>query len=152
MITLKREDPTQPDLALLHHRHTEAMHSDTPPESVHMIPADGLKRPDIAFLVMRESGNPLAMGAWKVLTPEHGEIKSMHVLREARGRGLARIFLREMMALAKSEGLSRLSLETGVQPSFIAARGLYLAEGFEECPPFGSYQLDPNSVFMTRAL
>jgi putative acetyltransferase len=152
MITLTQESPVGADLALLHTRHTEAMFEDTPPESVHMIPADGLARPDIAFFVMREDGMPLAMGAWKVLTPDHGEIKSMHVLREARGRGLARRFLREMMDQARASGLTRLSLETGVQPSFIAARGLYLAEGFKECGPFGSYALDPNSVFMTRAL
>ncbi|WP_376871860.1 GNAT family N-acetyltransferase [Albirhodobacter sp. R86504] len=152
MMTLEREDPTQPDLALLHERHTEAMNCDTPPESVHMIPASGLKRPDIAFFVLRESGKPLAMGAWKLLSAAHAEIKSMHVLQEARGRGLARQFLRDLIAQARFEGIERLSLETGVQPSFIAARGLYLSEGFEECPPFGDYRLDPNSVFMTRAL
>lgn len=128
------------------------MFEDTPPESVHMIPADGLAKPDIAFFVMREDGAPIAMGAWKTLSPEHGEIKSMHVLREARGRGLARLFLRELMDRARAQGLKRLSLETGVQPSFVAARGLYFAEGFEECGPFGSYRLDPNSVFMTRML
>ena len=152
MIALTRESPLGEDLTLLHTRHTEAMFEDTPPESVHMIPADGLVRPDIAFFVMREDGKPLAMGAWKALAPDHGEIKSMHVLREARGRGLARRFLREMMDLARAAGLTRLSLETGAQPSFVAARGLYLAEGFEECGPFGTYSLDPNSVFMTRAL
>lgn len=152
MITLTQESPLGDDLALLHARHTEAMFEDTPPESVHMIPADGLARPDIAFFVMRENGVPLAMGAWKTLLPEHGEIKSMHVLREARGRGLARQFLRALMERGRAAGLSRLSLETGVQPSFIAARGLYLAEGFAECGPFGSYALDPNSIFMTRAL
>ena len=53
---------------------------------------------------------------------------------------------------ARAAGLQRLSLETGVQPGFLAARGLYAREGFTECPPFGSYRADPNSVFMTLLL
>jgi putative acetyltransferase len=152
MITLTQESPLGDDLTLLHARHTEAMFEDTPPESVHMIPADGLARPDISFFVMRENGAPIAMGAWKALTSQHGEIKSMHVLGEVRGRGLARRFLRDLIAHARAAGIERLSLETGTQPSFVAARGLYLAEGFVTCGPFGTYVLDPNSVFMTRRL
>ena len=50
------------------------------------------------------------------------------------------------------EALSRLSLETGAQDSFASARSLYARAGFSECPPFGSYRPDPNSVFMTREL
>ena len=50
------------------------------------------------------------------------------------------------------EGLRRLSLETGVQRTFIAARALYAKAGFVECGPFEGYVLDPNSVFMTRHL
>jgi putative acetyltransferase len=29
---------------------------------------------------------------------------------------------------------------------------LYTAHGFTECPPFGDYKLDPNSVFLTREI
>jgi putative acetyltransferase len=49
-------------------------------------------------------------------------------------------------------GLSRLSLETGSWPYFSAAREFYGRHGFVECPPFGSYLPDPNSVFMTLDL
>lgn len=48
--------------------------------------------------------------------------------------------------------LKRLSLETGAWPYFDAARALYARNGFVECPPFGDYREDPNSVFMTRTL
>ena len=57
--------------------------------------------------------------------------------------------LEALIAHARSEGLARLSLETGVQPTFIAARGLYARAGFVECGPFGDYRPDPNSVFLT---
>lgn len=148
-----REDPFAADLDLLFARHVAAMHADTPPESIHMLPRDDLRAPGIAFYVLRDgSARPLGMGALKRLGPEEGEIKSMHVLDEARGQGLSRLLLDHLAAEAKAAGMSRLYLETGIQPTFIAARALYARAGFEECGPFGDYRPDPNSVFMTRAL
>ena len=152
MITISREHPVQDDLGLLHARHIEAMHADTPPESIHMMPADALAAPGIAFFVMREDGAPVGMGAIKRIAPDHGEIKSMHVLAELRGRGLARVLLDHLIAAARADGFARLSLETGAQPSFGAARALYERAGFAYCPPFEGYVADPNSVFMTRRL
>lgn len=152
MFTITREHPVQEDLALLHARHTAAMHEDTPPESIHMLPADALAAPGIEFYVLRQNGAAVGMGALKRLNPAHAEIKSMHVLIEARGQGLARMLLVHLMTEARDLGFGRLSLETGAQPSFGPARALYLAEGFTICPPFEGYVLDPNSVFMTRTL
>lgn len=76
----------------------------------------------------------------------------MHVLAELRGRGLARVLLDHLIAAARADGIARLSLETGAQPSFGAARALYERAGFAYCPPFEGYVADPNSVFMTRRL
>ncbi len=76
----------------------------------------------------------------------------MHVLAEDRGRGLSRRMLEHLVDQAKAAGFARLSLETGVQPTFIAARALYERAGFVTCPPFEGYWDDPNSVFMTRLL
>ncbi|MES2548616.1 MAG: GNAT family N-acetyltransferase, partial [Pseudomonadota bacterium] len=53
---------------------------------------------------------------------------------------------------ARKDGFQRVSLETGVQPTFVAARALYARAGFDECPPFEGYEEDPNSVFMTKVL
>ena len=150
--TIHRESPLGPDLNLLFQRHTADMQADTPPESIHMLPASGLAHPAIAFFVARADGIPVAMGALKDLGGGHGELKSMHVLAEHRGRGLSRMMLNHLVDHALANGLTRLSLETGVQPTFVAARGLYTRAGFSECPPFADYRPDPNSVFMTRAL
>lgn len=152
-LTITRDSPLAADLDLLFQRHTAEMHADTPPESIHMMPRAELDRPGIDFYVMRSANEgPLAMGAVKVIEPGHGEIKSMHVLAEARGRGLSRQLLEHLMAKARGAGLTRLSLETGAQDSFVSARGLYARAGFAGCPPFGDYRPDPNSVFMTRLL
>lgn len=149
---ISRADPLAPELALLHQRHTADMHAETPPESIHMLPADALARPGIDFFVLREGGRPVGMGALKRIDADHAEIKSMHILAEARGRGLSRRMLDHLIAHARAEGYRRLSLETGVQPGFAAARGLYSRAGFVECGPFEGYREDPNSVFMTLVL
>ncbi|GLS85566.1 GCN5 family N-acetyltransferase [Cypionkella aquatica] len=151
-IAIAKESPLGADLALLMQRHTADMHADTPQESIHMMDASQLAIPAVDFFVLRDAGKPLAMGAFKRIDADHAEIKSMHVLTEARGRGLSRVMLDHLVAQAKAAGLSRLSLETGVQPTFVAARALYYKAGFEDCPPFEGYTLDPNSVYMTRKL
>ena len=152
MITISQEHPVQDDIKLLHERHTADMHADTPPESIHMLPADALAAPGIWFYVMRDGGRPVGMGAFKRIDGTHAEVKSMHILAEERGRGLARVMVEHLIKEAKAQGFERLSLETGVQPTFVAARALYERVGFEVCGPFEGYWDDPNSVFMTRAI
>ena len=151
-ITITEESPLGADLRLLFERHTADMHADTPPESIHMMDASELAIPEVRFFVMRDVGMPVGMGAFKRIDDTHAEIKSMHVLAEMRGRGLSRRMLDHLIDEARVTGYRRLSLETGVQPTFIAARALYAKAGFVECPPFEGYWDDPNSVFMTKAL
>nr|WP_309663872.1 GNAT family N-acetyltransferase [Tabrizicola sp.] len=133
-------------------RHTEDMHADTPPESIHMMDANALAVPEVAFFVMRDAGQPVAMGAFKRIDAGHAEIKSMHVLVEVRGRGLSRRMLDHLLAEAHAAGFTRLSLETGSQAMFLPARRLYETAGFTECPPFEGYGPDVNSVYMTKEL
>ena len=146
---ITEEHPLTPDLEQLFQRHTADMHADTPPESIHMMDKSSLAAPGIRFFVLRDAGEPLAMGAFKRIDANHAEIKSMHVLHEARGRGLSKAMLEHLVAAARADGFARLSLETGVQPTFVAARALYEKAGFTECPPFGDYKPDPNSLFFT---
>ncbi len=152
-VTIAEESPLAEDVGELMARHRTAMHEDTPPESIHMMEAGDLARPGIRFFVMRDAGAPVGMGAFKHLSDgSHAEIKSMHVLSEMRGRGLAAVLLNHLIGAAKDAGVARLSLETGSQDSFAAARGLYFRAGFAECGPFEGYALDPNSVYMTREI
>ena len=151
-VTITPESPLGSDLGLLFARHTADMHADTPPESIHMMDASELAVPAVRFFVMRDTGVPVGMGAFKRIDTTHAEIKSMHVLAENRGRGLSKQMLDHLIAEARVDGIRRMSLETGVQPTFIAARALYAKAGFVECPPFEGYVEDPNSVFMTLDL
>ena len=76
----------------------------------------------------------------------------MHTAEAARGRGVGSAILLQIMSAARARGMLRLSLETGSWPYFSPARALYARHGFVECPPFGEYRADPNSVFMTVVL
>lgn len=151
-LTITRARPADAEFALLFARHTAAMHAQTPPESIHMMDAAKLDHPDIRFFVLREGAAAVGMGAFKRIDARHAEIKSMHILAEWRGRGLARRMLDHLIADARAQGFTRLSLETGAQPGFAPARALYAAAGFEFCGPFEGYGEDPSSVFMTKSV
>lgn len=150
--TISLADPTSPLFDTLFERHVQAMHADTPPESIHMLPRTDLVASNIKFLAAVRGGQALAMGAIKDHGDGLGEIKSMHVLSECRGQGLAAQVLAALVAQASQQGLTQLALETGAQASFAAARRLYAKTGFQECAPFAEYRPDPLSVFMMRRL
>ena len=152
MIQIRRDRPVLPHVLPLLQRHLDLMHASSPPESVHALDPAALDTPDVAFFTLFEGDAVLGMGAVKRIDATHAEVKSMHVVSEARGRGLAKVLLDHLLAEAQSLGYARLSLETGVEPVFAPARALYERAGFGYCGPFEGYTLDPNSVFMTKAI
>ena len=76
----------------------------------------------------------------------------MHTTQAMRGKGAGHAMLRHIIEIARARGMSRLSLETGAHENFLPAQRLYESFGFSCCGPFGSYEPDPHSVFMTLAL
>ncbi len=152
MIEIRRDRPVSPKVLPLLLRHLDMMHAASPPGSVHALDPAELDTADVAFFTLCEDDAVLGMGAVKQIDVSHAEIKSMHVVAEARGRGLARVLLDHLLAEARLLGYARLSLETGVEPVFAPARALYEGAGFDYCAPFEGYEPDPNSVFMTRLL
>lgn len=150
------DDPRVVELLLTHLRRARA---ETARGSAHALDLTGLHAADVTFWsaweddVAAGAGETLVgVGALKQLAPEHGEVKSMHTAEAARGRGVGSALLRHIIAEARKRGMTRISLETGSWPYFAPARALYARHDFIECPPFGDYQADPNSVFMSLAL
>lgn len=119
-------------------------------ESCHVMAPEDLAGAGAVILAALLQGRIAGVGALKVIAPGHGELKSMHVLAEARGSGTGRAILRALVAEARDRGLGRLSLETGSAAMFAPARALYLSEGFRPCGPFADYAEDPESAFFTR--
>ena len=150
MLDIRRDDVTDPRVVALLARHLDEMRGLSPPESVHALDLDGLKRPDMTLWTAWDGDTLLGCGGLKTLDESHGEVKSFHTAREARGRGVATAILAVVLEEARQRGFSRLSLETGTPEPFRPARDLYERHGFAECPPFGDYREDPFSVCMTR--
>ena len=107
--------------------------------------------PDSSWLlVVDDDGTPVGCGAvqpWSHTVadaPTHvGELKRMYVRPSARGRGLSRLLLDELVVVAEGRGMTALVLETGIeQPEAI---GLYTSYGFKPTGLFGPYADDPRS-------
>jgi putative acetyltransferase len=146
------DDLAGPQIARFLADHVAQMRAITPPESVHALDLDGLRRPEVTFWSMLDGDAVVACGAIKTLDPDHAEVKSMRTAPERQRQGLASAMLRHLIGQASDRGFSRLSLETGSSTFFAPARALYLRHGFTFCGPFGTYRDDPHSVFMTRCL
>ena len=149
---IEPDDLTSPQVLALLEEHLANMNELSPPESMHALDVSKLRAPGITFWAVWEGDELLGCGALKELEPGHGEVKSMRTPRALRRRGAGRAMLAHILQVARERKYERLSLETGSMDAFVPAQRLYQSVGFERCGPFGDYQEDPNSVFMTLKL
>lgn len=146
------DDLSRPAIHALLEEHLQSMHSLGPPESVHALDLDGLRKPDVTFWSVWEGSLLLGVGALKELDARHGEIKSMRTVTAHLRKGVGRAVLEHIIGVARARGYERLSLETGSMDAFKPAQKLYASFGFVYCGPFGEYVADAYSVFMTMRL
>ncbi|MFJ9315916.1 GNAT family N-acetyltransferase [Pimelobacter simplex] len=149
------DDPRRADVLALLDEHLADMYATSPAESVHALDPEALAAPGITFWTARDAeAGDLLLGcaALKRIDEDHAELKSMRTATAARRRGVAGRLLDHVLDAARAAGHRRISLETGTQDYFAAARALYVNRGFEVCGPFEGYTLDPSSTFLTRAL
>lgn len=146
---IKVDDLSSFEVAELINEHLSGMRLTSPPESIHALGLEQLRKHEITFWTAWEDSQLLGCGALKNLQNQHGEIKSMRTASAHLRKGVAKRMLQHILTEAKQKGYRRLSLETGSQGAFAPARKLYESFGFQYCPPFADYRVDPNSVFMT---
>ncbi|RAO77136.1 GNAT family N-acetyltransferase [Dyella jiangningensis] len=149
---IRLDDLRGPEIAALLQEHLDDMKLHSPPESIHALDLEKLRRPEITFWSLWQDGELLGCGALKRLDATQGEIKSMRTSHRHRRKGVAATMLQHILDEAKQRGYQRLSLETGSPAAFAPARELYARFGFRYCGPFADYVDDPYSVFMTREL
>src|SRR5207245_10182999 len=126
---IELDDLSRPQIAELLKEHLTSMFVHSPPESVHALPIEGLRSPDITFWSVWGNGELLGCGALKELDPQHGEIKSMRTASAHLRKGVARAVVRQIIAEAKRRGSRRWSLETGAMAAVEPARSLCAACG-----------------------
>lgn len=146
------DDLSGSQIAELLQLHLDEMHQWSPPESVHAMPVERLRQPDVTFFSAWDGNRLAACGAIKQIEPGHGELKSMRAHPDYRGKGAGKAMLLHLLGAARQRGYGRVSLETGRPEPFLPARRLYESHGFVECPPFADYTDDPFSLCMTKTL
>jgi putative acetyltransferase len=149
---IRRDNLSGADVQALVQEHIDEMLSNTPIESVHTLPLDSLRKPEVTFWSVWYQGKLSGCGALIELDGTHGEIKTMRTKAKFLRMGVGQAMLNRIISEANIRGYTRLSLETGASEAFKPALGLYEQNGFEVCDPFGDYKHDPHSVFMTKIL
>lgn len=141
-----------PSVVQLLGEHLQGMAQYSPPESIHALDPEALRKPEISFWTVWERDGLMGCGALKQLDSLHGEIKSMRTAAQHLRKGVASALVAHIVHEARRRGWQRLFLETGSASAFAPARRLYAGFGFEVCGPFASYVEDPYSVFMSKPL
>lgn len=100
------------------------------------------------FFVVRRKGEAIGCGAYVWRDEYVIELKHIYVEPLARGLGCGKALLTHMEAIAVSDGVVRIVLETSLKQP--AAIGLYVAYGYHHCPPYTLCHTE--SVFMEKSL
>lgn len=151
-LRIARADLDDPAVRALLAAHSAHSATASPAGSDHALAPEALRAPDVALWVACVGETVAACAALKALSSHAGEVKAMHTLPAFRGRGIAPRLLAQIVHVARERGYERLSLETGTNDAYAAARHLYEAAGFVRCAPFGPYEADPSSAYYTLAL
>ena len=149
---IRIDDLRGPEIAALLEEHLQSMRQHSPPESVHALDLDKLRKPEITFWTAWDGKELLGCGALKELDSTHAEIKSMRTASRHLRKGVALSIMQVILAEAEKRAYRRLSLETGSMAAFAPARAMYARLGFQRCGPFQGYVEDRHSVFMTKEL
>ncbi len=152
MLEILRADFYDPTLIDFLRAHLIDLEPTAPPESRHALDLDALRDPQVRTWQATDKMITVGTVALAAIAAGHEELKSMRTAPEYRGQGIASALLHRALDDARARGISRISLETGTHDFFAPARRFYRRAGFRETRPFGRYEADPHSVFMTLSL
>ena len=143
LLVAQPSDPRAVALMTAQQRELRVVYQDTDERTEPFDPAI-LEGEGSVLLVWEEDGELLACGAIKRLDAHSAEVKRMYTVPHARGRGLGRALLLELIGRGRELGYARLVLETGDQQP--EAVHLYESAGFTRIANFGYYVGVENSL------
>lgn len=150
-VTIGAESPLQDEVRELVRQLNAYLLSLSPPEACyHMTVEQMAEAPTTLFVARDEAGRAVGIGALRREGGGIGEVKRMYTLPDIRGQRVGSALLDSIIALARSEGLDRLVLETGDRHP--DAWRLYESRGFARCGPVLDYPDSPYSVFYEKSL
>ena len=132
--------------------HLEGMHAHSPPGSVFALDFSGLTDPKVSVWSAWHADRIAGIGALKDLGARAGELKSMRAHPDFLRRGVAAALLEHLIGIARSRGMTRLSLETGSGAYFEPALSLYRRRGFIDGAEFADYQRSTFNQFLHLTL
>jgi len=144
------ERPDSPDATALINELQAHLGSLYPIKSQHGFSVQKLIDQQVMFVVIRVEGRPAGCGGVMLVGQDYAELKRMYVRPEFRGRKLGEQLIAYLAEHARSHGITRLRLETGIHQ--VAAIRLYERVGFKPIPPFADYPEDPLSVCFEKVL
>ncbi len=150
--TIVVETPLQDDVRELVAALNEWALGETPREFCHHMTVEQMAQADTTLFVARKDGRAVAMGALRRHPDGIGEVKRMYTRPEARGLGVGKAILAEIVTLAHAEGYRQLVLETGSVPGFGAAWRVYEGQGFHRCGAVLDYADTPHNIFYAKDL
>jgi putative acetyltransferase len=147
-VTIAVESPLQDDVRALIAALNEHLLALTPPEFCSHMTVEQMADTDTTVFIARDDGSAVACGALRRHGATVGEVKRMYTLPSHRGQGIGGRILTMIEALARTEGLTRLVLETGHRHD--AAWRVYERSGFARCGPVLDYPPSEYSIFYEK--
>lgn len=147
-LTLRQDDLGGAAVRALLSYHLAGMASNSPPGHSFALDLSGLQAPGVTVWTAWDGDALAGIGALKRLGDGSGELKSMRTHPDHLRRGVGAAILEHIIAVARGEGLRRLSLETGSGAAFDAALALYRRRGFRDGPAFGDYVASDFNQFL----
>jgi len=150
-VTIQAESPLQDEIRELVRQLNAYLLSLSPPEACYHMTVEQMAEPPTTLFVARdEAGRAVGMGALRREGGGIAEVKRMYTLPEVRGQRVGSALLDSIIALARSEGIDHLVLETGDRHP--DAWRLYESRGFARCGPVLDYPESQWSVFYEKSL
>ena len=147
-ITVAIETPLQDDVRALVDALNAHLLPLSPVEFQFKMTVEEMAGDDTTVFVARDDGQAVACGALKRHAGGIGEVKRMYTRPSHRGQKIGALIVERIEALARSEGLARLVLETGDRHP--AAWTVYERAGFTRCGPVLDYPDSQWSVFYEK--
>ena len=151
--TIGVETPLQHDVRVMIKALNDHLSPLSPPEFCFQMTAEQMAETATTLFVARdERGYALAMGALKRHADGIAEVKRMYTRPEFRGQHIGRALLKRIEDLARSEGFTRLVLETGIETTHGQSWRLYQRNGFVPCSRVLDYPDGAWNAFFEKSL
>lgn len=148
MFDIRKDDLSDPQTRALLTLHLEGMRGSSPPGHSFALDLSGLQAPGVTVWTAWDGDRVAGVGALKLLGEGQAELKSMRTHPDHLRRGVGAAILEHIIAEARSQGVRRLSLETGSGEAFEPALSLYRRRGFVNGGAFADYAASPFNQFL----